>query len=113
MRNWLQPYRDPLRLGSERPYLRILPSLLLLAIGAGIGTPALTSSILGSAEPSRSATASAIFSAARQVGSAIGVALFGALLVGLPAQVAAGAGFSFDLSAFLRLAGVLLAMLYL
>ncbi|CAN7713918.1 MFS transporter [Variovorax sp. LjRoot290] len=95
------------------PYLRILPSLLLLAIGAGIGTPALTSSILGSVEPSRSATASAIFSAARQVGSAIGVALFGALVVGLPAQVAAGAGFSFDLSAFLRLAGVLLAVLCL
>jgi DHA2 family methylenomycin A resistance protein-like MFS transporter len=98
---------------DSTPYLRILPSLLLLAIGSGISTPALTSSILGSVERSRSATASAIFSAARQVGSAMGVALFGAHLVGLPAQVAAGAAFSFDLSALLRLACALLAALCL
>ncbi|HEX7865377.1 MAG TPA: MFS transporter [Variovorax sp.] len=98
---------------ATTPYLRILPSLLLLAIGAGIGTPALTSLVLGSVVPSLSATASAIFGAARQVGSAIGVALFGALLVGLPAQVAAGAVFAFDLSSFLRLAGALIAVLCL
>ncbi|MDP9601007.1 UNVERIFIED_ORG: EmrB/QacA subfamily drug resistance transporter [Variovorax paradoxus] len=98
---------------ASTPYLRILPSLLLLAIGAGIGTPALTSLVIGSVASSLSATASAIFGAARQVGSAIGVALFGALLVGLPAQVAAGAVFAFDLSAFLRLAGALIAVLCL
>ncbi|MFV0675768.1 MULTISPECIES: MFS transporter [unclassified Variovorax] len=98
---------------AATPYLRILPSLLLLAIGAGIGTPALTSLVIGSVASSLSATASAIFGAARQVGSAIGVALFGALLVGLPAQVAAGAVFAFDLSAFLRLAGALIAVLCL
>jgi DHA2 family methylenomycin A resistance protein-like MFS transporter len=96
---------------DSTPYLRILPSLLLLAIGSGISTPALTSSILGSVESSRSATASAIFGASRQVGSAIGVALFGALL-SLPAQ-APGAVVSFDLSVLLRLVGVLLAALFL
>jgi MFS transporter, DHA2 family, methylenomycin A resistance protein len=101
------------RIDDSTPYLPILPSLLLLAIGSDISTPALTSSILGSVEPSRSATASAIFGAARQVGSAIGVALFGALLVGLPTQAAAGAALSFDLSVLLRLAGVLLAALCL
>jgi predicted MFS family arabinose efflux permease len=95
------------------PYLRIFPSLLLMAIGAGIATPGLISLTLASVEPSRSATASAILGAARQVGSAIGIALFGALVVGLPAQLAAGASFSFDLSTALRLAGVLLAVLSL
>jgi DHA2 family methylenomycin A resistance protein-like MFS transporter len=95
------------------PYLRILPSLLLMAIGAGIATPALISRTLASVDPARSATASAIFGAARQVGSAIGIALFGALVVGLPAQLAAGAAFSFDLSALFRLAGVLLAVVCL
>jgi DHA2 family methylenomycin A resistance protein-like MFS transporter len=96
------------------PYLRILPSLLLLAIGSGISTPALTSWILSSVEPSRSATASAIFGAGRQVGSAVGVALFGSLLVGLPMhQMAAAASFSFDMSALLRLACALLAALCL
>ena len=100
-------------IGDSTPYLRILPSLLLMAIGAGISTPALTSLILGSVAPSLSATASAIFSAARQVGSAIGVAWFGALVVGLPTQIAAGAAFSFDLSTLLRLAGAVLAALCL
>lgn len=95
------------------PYLRILPSLLLMAIGAGIATPALISRTLASVEPARSATASAIFGAARQVGSAIGIALFGALVSGLPAQLAAGASVSFDLSTLFRLAGVLLAVLCL
>ena len=94
-------------------YLRILPSLLLMAIGAGIATPALISRTLASVEPARSATASAILGAARQVGSAIGVALFGALVSGVPAQLAAGASVSFDLSTLFRLAGVLLAVLYL
>jgi DHA2 family methylenomycin A resistance protein-like MFS transporter len=98
---------------DHTPYLRILPSLLLLAVGSGISTPALTSSILGSVEQSRSATASAIFSTARQVGSAMGVALFGAQLVGPPSHVAAGVAFSFDLSALLRIAGTLLAALCL
>ncbi|MDP9972135.1 EmrB/QacA subfamily drug resistance transporter [Variovorax paradoxus] len=95
------------------PYLRILPSLLLMAIGAGIATPALISRTLASVEPTRSATASAILGAARQVGSAIGIALFGALVWGLPAQLAAGASVSFDLSTLFRLAGVLLAVVCL
>jgi len=98
---------------ERTPYLSILPSLLLLAIGSGISTPALTSSILSSVNPSRSATASAIFGAARQIGSAMGVALFGTQMVGLPTQLAAGAAFSFHVSALLRLAGALLAALCL
>ena len=95
------------------PYLHILPALLLLAIGTGMSTPALTSSILGSVESSRSATASAIFSAARQVGSALGVALVGTLLAGPASQVAAGVAVSFEVSAFLRVVSALLGALYL
>jgi MFS transporter, DHA2 family, methylenomycin A resistance protein len=95
------------------PYLHILPALLLLALGTGMSTPALTSSILASVEPSRSATASAIFSAARQIGSAIGVALVGTLIAGGPAEVAAGAALSFDVSAFLRLVSAVLGALCL
>jgi len=100
-------------IGDATPYWRIFPSLLLLAIGGGVGTPALTSSMLGSVERTRTATASATFNAARQVGSAIGVALFGAFLSGTPATMAAGAVRAFDLSALLRLAGAMLAALCL
>ncbi|KVL56369.1 MFS transporter [Burkholderia cepacia] len=95
------------------PYLHILPSLLLLALGTGMSTPAITSSILASVEPARAATASAIFSASRQIGSALGVALVGTLLAGEPTRIAADAAVSFDLSACLRLVSALLAALCL
>ncbi|WP_320534762.1 MFS transporter [Robbsia andropogonis] len=100
-------------ISEQTTYIQILPSLLLLAIGSGVSTPALTSTIIGSVDKSRSATASAIFNAARQVGSAIGVALFGAQMVGSAAQMAAGAASSFDVSTVLRVASAFLAALYL
>lgn len=100
-------------INEDTAYLRILPSLLLLAIGSGISTPALTSAILGSVDSSRSATASAIFNASRQIGSALGVALFGILLTGSLDEMAVGAAFSFDISLLIRIAGVILAALFL
>lgn len=69
-------------INASTPYCRILPSLILLAVGSGISTPALTGSVLQNADKSLAATASAIFGASRQVGGAVGVALFGALLIG-------------------------------
>lgn len=98
---------------QNTPYLHILPSLLLLAIGGGISTPALTSMVLGSIEPARAATASAIFGASRQVGSAMGVAVAGAFLMGDAAQFAAGAALSFDVFAVIRIVGVVLALVLL
>lgn len=98
---------------EHTPYMRFLPSLLLLAIGSGISTPSLTSSILASVDASRSATASALFGAARQVGSAMGVALFGSQLAGSPADITAAAAFAFTVSAVLRAGCSVLALLAL
>jgi DHA2 family methylenomycin A resistance protein-like MFS transporter len=55
-----------------------------LAIGLGLGliVPAMTSSLLGSVERSRSGVASGTLNSARQTGSVIGVALFGSLIAG-------------------------------
>lgn len=54
----------------------------LVACGFGIGllVPAMTSALLGSADPSRSGVASGTLNSARQTGSVIGVALFGSLI---------------------------------
>jgi EmrB/QacA subfamily drug resistance transporter len=98
---------------GSTPYPNILPALLLLGIGAGIGTPSLTSSMLGSVDKSRAATASAVFNTARQVGSALGVAIFGALLAGSSEAISAGVSQSFRASALLRFVGAAIAAVFL
>jgi DHA2 family methylenomycin A resistance protein-like MFS transporter len=57
-------------------------TIQLLAIGFGLGliVPTMTSALLGSVEPARSGVASGTLNSARQVGSVIGVAVYGSLL---------------------------------
>lgn len=100
-------------LEQNTPYYSIMLCMMLLAIGSGISTPALTSAILSNVPATRSATASAIFNASRQVGSALGVALLGAMMRGTIDNMTVGASLAFDISAVLRMAGVILAILFL
>lgn len=100
-------------LDRDTPYYIVMLSMILLAIGSGISTPALTSAILGNVPSSRSATASAIFNVSRQVGSALGVALLGGMIIGNIDEMTEGARLAFDISVFLRMAGVVLAALFL
>ncbi|WP_347558723.1 MFS transporter [Robbsia sp. KACC 23696] len=97
-------------IGPQTPYVLIFPSLILLAVGSGISTPAMTAAILDNVDASRAATASAIFNAARQIGSAMGVALFGATLLGSAATMTAGAVRAFDVSAMLRVLSAAFAL---
>ncbi|MGG7383886.1 hypothetical protein ACQ7CD_03810, partial [Escherichia coli] len=97
----------------DTPYYIVMLSMFLLAIGSGISTPALTSAILSNVSSSRSATASAIFNVSRQVGSALGVALLGGMIIGDTGDMTAGARLAFDISVILRMAGVVLAVLFL
>jgi len=48
----------------------------------GLAVPAMTTAILSSADRTKSGTVSAVLNAARQVGGALGVAAFGALVSG-------------------------------
>jgi len=100
-------------LDRNTPYYIVMLSMILLAIGSGISTPALTSAILSNAPSSRSATASAIFNVSRQVGSALGVALLGGMIIGNIDEITEGARLAFDISVILRVAGVVLAALFL
>jgi MFS transporter, DHA2 family, methylenomycin A resistance protein len=61
----------------------MLPAFVLIPAGMGLAVPAMTTSILSSVDRARSGTASAVLNAARQVGGAIGVAAFGALVSGV------------------------------
>lgn len=79
-------------------------SVQLLAMGAGLGllVPPLTSALLGSVEKERSGLAAGVLNSARQTGSVLGVALFGAL-VGQANAFIAGARISLIISTILLL----------
>jgi DHA2 family methylenomycin A resistance protein-like MFS transporter len=96
-------------LAAHTPYLLLAPGLAAMAVGGGIAIPALTSTLLGSVETNRSATASAILNAARQVGAAIGVAALGALVAGQGAAIVTGAARAFAIAAALVAVCIVLA----
>lgn len=58
----------------------MLPGLVLIPAGMGLAVPAMTTSILSSVARDQAGLASAVLNTARQVGGAMGVAVFGALL---------------------------------
>ncbi len=65
--------------GSGSPYSALVVQLVVLGLGLGVIVPPMTTQTLGSVEPSRSGVASGALNTARQTGSVVGVALFGAL----------------------------------
>jgi MFS transporter, DHA2 family, methylenomycin A resistance protein len=68
--------------GAATPYGALVLQLLAIGFGLGLIVPAMTSSLLGSVERSKSGVASGTLNSARQTGSVIGVALFGSLIAG-------------------------------
>ena len=74
------------RLGSRSTFFDMLPGFVLIPAGIGLAVPAMTTAILSSVDRARSGVASAVLNAARQVGGAIGVAAFGALVSGITAE---------------------------
>jgi MFS transporter, DHA2 family, methylenomycin A resistance protein len=75
-------YASLLGIQAGTAYPSLVGSLLACGFGIGVLVPAMTSALLGSAEPSRSGVASGTLNSARQTGSVIGVALFGSLIAG-------------------------------
>ncbi|HTX31130.1 MAG TPA: MFS transporter [Solirubrobacteraceae bacterium] len=71
-------------LGAEAstPYAGLVAQLMVLGFGIGLVVPAITAMLLASVDRSRSGIASGTLNSARQSGSVIGVALFGALIAG-------------------------------
>jgi DHA2 family methylenomycin A resistance protein-like MFS transporter len=68
------------RLDGSSPYLAMLPAFILIPLGMGLAVPAMTTVMLASVGARFTGTASGTLNAARQIGGAIGVALFGALI---------------------------------
>ena len=94
-------------------FLEMLPGLALIPAGMGLGVPAMTTSILSAVPQQQAGTASAVLNTARQVGGAIGVAVFGALVAsGSPEHMFGGIHLALHVSTLLLLGAGLLAYLY-
>jgi MFS transporter, DHA2 family, methylenomycin A resistance protein len=100
-----------LRLGSRSNFFDMLPGFVLIPAGLGLAVPAMTTAILSSVDRARSGTASAVLNAARQVGGAIGVAAFGALVSGATAeQITSGLNIAALTAAALLIIATLIAL---
>ena len=71
-----------LGVGPATPTALLLLAMVPLGIGGGLAAPPLTAALLEAVPADRSGLASGVLNAARQLGGALGVALFGALTVG-------------------------------
>lgn len=101
-------------ISEDAGFLAMLPGLALIPGGMGLAVPAMTTSILSAVDRSQAGTASAVLNTARQVGGALGVAVFGALIAsGATATVLHGIGIALAISTALLLAGAMLAWLYI
>jgi hypothetical protein len=67
------------RLTETSSWLVLLPGLVLAGIGLGITSTSLASAALSAVEPARAGMAAGLTNTLRQVGTATGVAVFGAL----------------------------------
>ena len=65
----------PSTAGDAWAYIRILPGLLMIGVGMGIGFPALNVGAMGAVAGPEIGLASGILNTARQLGAAIGVAI--------------------------------------
>jgi DHA2 family methylenomycin A resistance protein-like MFS transporter len=89
----------------------LLTAILLILIGPGgsVAMPAITGVVLDSVPAERAGTASAVFNTFRQVGGAVAIAVFGALL-GNSATFVTGMQTSFAIAASLLLVTALVSL---
>lgn len=68
-----------LMLGGQLSAVGVAVAIAVAGSGGGLMTPTFAGMVLRYSEPSQAGIASAVFNTLRQVGGAVGVALFGAL----------------------------------
>jgi DHA2 family methylenomycin A resistance protein-like MFS transporter len=91
------------------PHARVVLLLVLIGPGGSIAMPAVTGVVLDSVPAERAGTASAVFNTFRQVGGAVGIAVFGSFLAG-SATFVTGMQISFVVAAALVLVSALVSL---
>jgi MFS transporter, DHA2 family, methylenomycin A resistance protein len=77
-----------LTVDGSTPTLVLLALLVPIGVGAGMAVPPMTAAVLDAVGPTSAGLASGVLNACRQIGGAIGYALFGTLLAGTAGFVA-------------------------
>lgn len=99
-------------ISEQADFWAMLPGLALIPAGMGLAVPAMTTSILSSVGSGQAGTASAILNTARQVGGALGVAVYGAMAAAAsPDLVTAGVRSTLMISSALLLCAAAAAWL--
>ena len=85
-----------MRAGTEPAYLTdLLPGMILGGIGVALVFPILAGAAVSGLPPERTATGSALFNTARQIGGVVGVAVFVAIIGAVPGLDGYRAGWAF------------------
>jgi MFS transporter, DHA2 family, methylenomycin A resistance protein len=95
------------RLDAASPLWAILLVFAVIPAGMGLAVPAMTTAVLAGVDKASSGIAAGVLNAARQIGGAIGVAAFGALVAGGEAAIVPG----LKLSAYIAAGLLALAMI--
>lgn len=95
---------------ATTPFVYMALALMLVPIGTGVTVPTMTAAVLASIERQRAGTASAVLNTARQVGGAMGVALFGGLIA--RSDITSGLDAAFRISATLLIIAAIVAWIW-
>lgn len=101
-------YSSMILIDAETSYAAIVPSFLAAGIGIALTVPAIMTTALAEATLTRTGIASGIINAGRQVGGAIGVALFGSIV-----GSAASSDFVTAMHVSIAMAGLVLVVAFL
>lgn len=93
-----------LELGTGGPILAVLPALLIIGLGQGLGLNSLVALVISGADPEHVGAVAGVQATVQQVGSALGVAVIGVVFFGLADH---GLGTAFAVSAVI-LAGLMI-----
>jgi EmrB/QacA subfamily drug resistance transporter len=67
-------------IGPDTPYVLVVGSIVLMALGAGLAMPSATTGIMASLPMSKAGVGSAVNDTTREVGGAVGIAVVGSVL---------------------------------
>jgi len=92
-------------------YTHLISGLALIPLGLGLAIPPMTYAFLSTVPKERAGIASGVFNTVRQVGGAIGVAIFGSLVAGDTQQIVAGVHTIFFTCAILLVAAAVISFI--
>jgi DHA2 family methylenomycin A resistance protein-like MFS transporter len=95
-----------LGIGADTPYCGLWWPTVMIGAGIGLTVPPMTSALLATVDRKQSGVVSGVLNTTRQVGSVIGVALFGALIAGRQQFI-----FGMHLALYISIAAVLVGTL--